>query len=256
MNDHNPGAPVRDIGAESPGGAPPVLELQGVTAGYGQTVVLRDIAIAVRAGSITALLGPNGAGKSTLLRVAGGLLTPDRGSVRLHGQDVTGDGPSRRAQKGLCLMPEGRGIFRSLTVAENLRLHTPPWVREDRVEHALEAFPALRERLKRTAASLSGGQQQMLALARIYLAEPEVVLLDEVSIGLAPIVVASIFESLSELAKTGMSIVLVEQYVNHALALADHVYMINRGRITFCGAPGELDEQTVVQGYLGADLDG
>ena len=230
-----------------------LLELDGVTAGYGRTIVLRDVSLTVAPNSIVALLGPNGAGKSTLLRVAAGLLAPLHGTVRLCGEDVTAEPPNRRAHKGLCLMPEARGIFRSLTVAENLELSTPPWVREDRTERALTAFPALRERLRETAGRLSGGQQQMLALSRIQLADPQVVLLDEVSMGLAPIVVASIFETLKELASSGISVVLVEQYVNHALAMADHVYMMNRGQITFSGPPSELDERTVVEGYLGAE---
>ncbi len=151
-------------------------------------------------------------------------------------------------------MPEGRGIFRSLTVAENLLLYTPPWAREERLERALSAFPVLRERLKQTAGNLSGGQQQMLALARIHLADPRVVLLDEVSMGLAPVIVNSIFETLSELSSTGISVVLVEQFVNRALELSDHVYLLNRGRVSFSGPPAQLDERTVMKGYLGADL--
>jgi branched-chain amino acid transport system ATP-binding protein len=233
----------------------PVLELDAITAGYGRTVVLRDVTIRVAPRSILALLGPNGAGKTTLLRVASGLLGVNQGTVRLFGEDVTGSAPNHRAKQGLCLMPEGRGIFRSLSVSENLLLHTPPWMKEERLERALTAFPVLRERLKQTAGNLSGGQQQMLALARIHLADPQVVLLDEVSMGLAPLVVAEIFDTLNELAKSGISIVLVEQYVTRALDMADHVYMINRGRITFDGPPSALDERTVLQGYLGADLD-
>ncbi len=151
-------------------------------------------------------------------------------------------------------MPEGRGIFRSLSVAENLATYTPPWLHEERLERAFEAFPVLRDRLKSTAGTLSGGQQQMLALARVYVSEPRVVLFDEVSMGLAPLVVAEIFDAITQLAKGGISIVLVEQYVNRALAMADHAYMISRGRIVFSGPPSELDEQTVLSGYLGSDL--
>jgi len=231
------------------------LELDSITAGYGRTIVVREASIAVSEGSVVALLGPNGAGKTTLLRVASALLTADSGAVRLFGEDVTGTAPSERVKRGLCLVPEGRGVFRSLTVSENLLLQTPPWVNEDRLELALAAFPVLRDRLKQNAASLSGGEQQMLALARIYLAQPRVVLLDEISMGLAPRVVSSIFEVLRELAGSGTSIVLVEQYVNRALEIADHVYLMKRGRITFSGAPSELDEHTVLRGYLGTDLD-
>jgi branched-chain amino acid transport system ATP-binding protein len=175
--------------------------------------------------------------------------------VRLHGQDVTSAPPHRRTAEGLCLIPEGRGIFRSLTVAENIALHTPPWVREQRISKATDAFPVLRNRLKHVAGNLSGGQQQMLALARIYLCEPRVVLLDEISSGLAPMIVSEIFDTLSELAVGGISLVLVEQYVSRALKMADHVYMLNRGRIVFSGSPSELDEHSVLREYLGTDLE-
>jgi branched-chain amino acid transport system ATP-binding protein len=232
----------------------PTLALNGITAGYGRTVVLRDVTVTVPPRSIVAVLGPNGAGKTTLLRVAAGLLTPRDGEVRLDGDNVTRQPAHQRARGGLCLMPEGRGIFRSLSVAENLVMYTPPWMREERLERALDAFPILRDRLKSTAGTLSGGQQQMLAVARIYVSEPRVVLFDEVSMGLAPLVVAEIFAAITQLAKDGISIVLVEQYVNRALAMADHAYMISRGRVTFSGPPSELDEQTVLSGYLGSDL--
>jgi branched-chain amino acid transport system ATP-binding protein len=233
----------------------PVLELDNVCAGYKRTAVLRETSVSVPLRSIVAVLGPNGAGKTTMLRVASGLLTPTSGAVRLHGQDVTSAPPHRRAAAGLCLIPEGRGIFRSLTVAENIALHTPPRVREQRISKATDAFPALRDRLKHVAGNLSGGQQQMLALARIYLCEPRVVLLDEISSGLAPMIVSEIFDTLSELATGGISLVLVEQYVSRALEMADHVYMLNRGRIVFSGPPGELDEHSVLREYLGTDLE-
>jgi branched-chain amino acid transport system ATP-binding protein len=232
----------------------PALELNGITAGYERTTVLRDVAVTVPPRAIVAVLGPNGAGKTTLLRVAAGLLAPRVGTVHLDGCDVTRRAAHRRARGGLCLMPEGRGIFRSLTVSENLVMYTPPWIQQERVERALDAFPILRDRLKSVAGTLSGGQQQMLALARIYVAEPRVVLFDEVSMGLAPLIVAEIFDAITQLARSGISIVLVEQYVNRALQMADHAYMISRGRITFSGRPSELDEQTVLNGYLGTDL--
>jgi branched-chain amino acid transport system ATP-binding protein len=231
------------------------LQLDSITAGYGRTTVLRDVTVKVLPQSIVAVLGPNGAGKTTLLRVAAGLLTPESGQVTLGGDDVTRQPAHQRATGGLCLMPEGRGIFRSLTVAENLLMYTPPWIHDQRLDKAFAAFPVLKERLKSTAGTLSGGQQQMLALARIYVSEPRVVLFDEVSMGLAPLVVAEIFEAITQLSNDGMSIVLVEQYVNRALQMADHAYMISRGRVTFSGPPAELDERTVLSGYLGTDLD-
>jgi branched-chain amino acid transport system ATP-binding protein len=237
--------------------APPqtALALEDITAGYGRNVVVRNVSIVVAERTIVALLGPNGAGKTTLLRVASGLLRPQSGHVRIFGEDATKEPPHKRTRRGVCLIPEGRGIFRSLSVAENLLLHTPPWEREDRTDKAIEAFPMLGDRLKQTAGSLSGGQQQMLALARIYLAEPRVALLDEVSMGLAPIVVDQIFETLAALAKAGIALLVVEQYVNRALEMCDSVYMINRGEITYSGYPSDLDEHAVLQGYLGADLE-
>jgi branched-chain amino acid transport system ATP-binding protein len=238
----------------SPSPDGPLLELRSVTAGYGDATVLRDIDIAVRAGVIDALLGPNGAGKTTLLRVAAGLLRPTRGAVSIRGVDVTTESPSRRARAGICLIPEGRGIFRSLSVAENLRLQVPPWRRDGDMDDALEAFPLLRDRSRQTAGTLSGGQQQMLALARCYLAHPAIVLLDEVSMGLAPRIVDEIFEALLTLAATGVALLLVEQYVSRALQMADTVHLLDRGSITFAGPSTDLDPATVMRGYLGADL--
>jgi branched-chain amino acid transport system ATP-binding protein len=242
-----------DVQSSGRGSAVAALELSNITAGYGTTVVLRDVSVVVPEHSIVALLGPNGAGKTTLLRVASGLLRPSAGHVRISGASVTHQPAHRRTQRGLCLVPEGRGIFRSLSVADNLTLHTPPWVEEDRVAKAVEAFPILGNRLKQTAGSLSGGEQQMLALARIYLAQPQVALLDEVSMGLAPIIVDQIFETLAMLAKSGIALLIVEQYVNRALEMCDHVYLINRGELSFSGVPADLDEAAVIQRYLGAD---
>jgi branched-chain amino acid transport system ATP-binding protein len=238
----------------SANGAGPALELGGVTAAYGRTVVVRDVSLAVPETGIVALLGPNGAGKTTLLRVCAGLLRPTSGSVRIGGIDATSAPAFQRARDGLCLIPEGRGIFPSLTVAENLRLHTPPWSSENRLDRALDAFPVLRDRLKQRAGSLSGGQQQMVALARVYLAQTKVALLDEVSMGLAPLVVDEIFEQLVLMARSGIALLLVEQYVNRALEMADHVYLMNQGTMAFSGPPSQLDEETVVARYLGAEL--
>lgn len=231
-----------------------LLELDSVVAGYEGTTVLREIRISVPPRSIVAVLGPNGAGKTTLLRVAAGLLSPRSGRVLLDGEDVTGKPASARAKRGICLIPEGRGIFRSLTVSENLLMYTPPGNREQRLELALGAFPVLKDRLGSIAGTLSGGQQQMLALARIHMAKPRVVLLDEVSMGLAPLIVNEIFDSISQLSQQGVSIVLVEQYVSRALEMADHAYLLNRGTVAFAGRPADLDEATVLKGYLGSDL--
>jgi branched-chain amino acid transport system ATP-binding protein len=232
-----------------------VLELHGVTAGYGRTTVLRDVSLSVPAGQVVALLGPNGAGKTTLLRVASGLLGVDSGEVSLHGNDVTKRKPFQRAKDGLCLVPEGRGIFPNLSVRENLLLQVPPWKKDGSIDAAVEAFPILKERLSQTAGSMSGGQQQMLALSRCFLAEPKVVLLDEVSMGLAPRIIDEIFVALDKLAKAGVSLLLVEQYVSRALKACDHLYLLNRGKITFSGSPKEIDEAELTRRYLGEHRD-
>jgi branched-chain amino acid transport system ATP-binding protein len=230
-----------------------LLELRGVTAGYGRTIVLREVDMTVAAGSVVALLGPNGAGKTTLLRVASGLMSPAGGEVRLLGEDVSRQRAYQRARGGLCLVPEGRGIFPNLSVRENLILQIPPWQRDAGYDRALEAFPILKERLGQTAGSLSGGQQQMLALSRCFLADPKVVLLDEVSMGLAPRVIDQIFDALATLVSSGVSMLLVEQYVSRALQLADHVYLLGRGQVNFAGTPSQLDEAKLMRLYIGGD---
>ena len=238
VSDHGGGAfpmPVDDA----------VLTLQRVSAGYGRTAVLRDVDLTVPAGKIVALLGPNGAGKTTLLRAASGLLSISAG-------DVTRQPPHQRSRAGLCLVPEGRGIFPNLSVRENLLLQVPPTRNDVGYEPALEAFPILSERLTQRAGSLSGGQQQMLALSRCFLSDPSVVLLDEVSMGLAPRIIDEIFDALVKLSQSGVALMLVEQYVNRALGIADHVYLLGRGRITFSGPPAELDEAELIRRYVGA----
>jgi branched-chain amino acid transport system ATP-binding protein len=207
----------------------------------------------VPAGKVVALLGPNGAGKTTLLRVASGLLPPAAGAVHIKGTEMTRRKPFERARAGLCLVPEGRGIFPNLTVRENLLIQTPPWVRDRGVDPAVEAFPILKDRLGQTAGKMSGGQQQMLALARCFLASPSVVLLDEVSMGLAPRIIDQIFEALAVLARRGIALLLVEQYVSRALRVADNVYLLNRGSVAFSGSLSELDEEELTSRYLGED---
>ena len=230
--------------------SPHTLVLADVHAGYGRTQVLRGVTVAVPRGAIVALLGANGAGKTTLLRVASGLLRPSAGSVTINGTDRTRLSPAERAKAGLCLIPEGRGVFRSLTVRENLRLQVPPWAKDQSVDRALEMFPVLRKRLGQTAGTMSGGEQQMLALARAYLANPDVVLLDEVSMGLAPKVVEVIFDALRRLADSGASMLLVEQYVARALEMADQVVLLSKGHVVFNGPPDALDEDEVLGGYF------
>src|SRR5262245_19861497 len=172
-----------------------MLTLDNVVAGYAETTVLRGVSLTVPESSVVALLGANGAGKTTLLRVASGLLRPTAGTMTLDGTDVTSWHPHQLASRGVCHVPEGRGIFRTLTVRENLSLQAGSGGK-DSLERAVHAFPRLGERLGQTAGTLSGGEQQMLALARSYIAEPKIMLLDEVSMGLAPKIVDEIFEFL------------------------------------------------------------
>ena len=223
----------------------PALELRGITAGYGRTTVLRDVDLTVQPGTIAALLGPNGAGKTTLLRAASGLLrAAARGGVASRARDVTSAAPRARLRAGLCLIPEGRGVFPNLTVRENLaaagaavgaqgRRSTARSTRSRRCASASASAPA----------RLSGGQQQMLALARCFLATPSVVLLDEVSMGLAPRVIDEIFDALRRLAADGVD-AAHRRAVRRAgrCELADAVYLLDRGRLTYSGRPDDLDE--------------
>ncbi len=245
--------PVDATRGEQPRGASPpaALALDGVTAGYARTTVLRDVSLAVPAGTVVALLGPNGAGKTTALRVAAGLLAPSRGAVRMDADDVTRRPAHARARRGLALVPEGRGVFPSLTVRENLLLQTPVSAPVGDLDAALAAFPVLADRLEQRAGTMSGGQQQMLALARCFVARPRVVLLDEVSMGLAPRIVDEIFVALEALRARGCALLIVEQYVRHALAIADRVYLLSRGAIEFSGTADELDEDELTRRYVG-----
>jgi branched-chain amino acid transport system ATP-binding protein len=231
------------------------LELSGVTAGYGDTVVLRDVDLVVPNGTAVALLGPNGAGKTTLLSVASGLVRPRSGKVLLDGDDVTEMSPDERVGRGLCHVTEGRSVFRALSVRDNLRMFARKGTEATSIEQATAAFPRLGERLDQLAGTMSGGEQQMLALARAYVSGASVILLDEVSMGLAPIIVNEIFAFLDRLAAEDRSLLIVEQYVSKALSLADHVHLLARGRIVFAGEPVELSGSDIFAGYLGSGVD-
>jgi branched-chain amino acid transport system ATP-binding protein len=228
-----------------------MLTLDRIEAGYAGTTVLRDVTLAVPPSSVVALLGANGAGKTTLLRVASGLLHATSGHLMLDGRDVTYCRPHELVELGVCHVPEGRGVFPSLTVRENLLLHSPRGKEAESLELAVSAFPKLGQRLDQVARTMSGGEQQMLALSRAYVQSPRFVLLDEVSMGLAPKIVDEIFEFLRLLAAQGSSLLLVEQYVTRALEVADYVYLINRGEIALAGEPGELDGTDVFMAYAG-----
>jgi branched-chain amino acid transport system ATP-binding protein len=239
-------------GGSPAGGSPatPVLELRDVQAGYGSATVLRGVSIAVPPSSIVALLGANGAGKTTVMRVASGLVAATGGQVLVDGGDVTAWSPQDRTRRGLCLIPEGRGIFRSLTVRENLELFRPSRAAGGGLDSVIDVFPVLGQRIGQVAGTMSGGEQQMLALARAFLASPRVVMVDEVSLGLAPKMVDQIFEVLTGLARRGVCLLVVEQYVRRALELADHVDLLSRGEVMLSGSTGDVSYQDVVGAYL------
>jgi branched-chain amino acid transport system ATP-binding protein len=220
----------------------PALELKRVGAAYERVEVLHDVDLVVPHGKVFALLGPNGAGKSTTLRVSSGRLRPTRGTVHVSGNDVTGTSPERLARRGVCSIPEGRGIFPNLTVAENLRMWTyRGGLRRSEVEDlAYQRFPRLRERRRQTAATLSGGEQQMLAMSRALSTNPTLLLLDEISMGLAPLIVADLYEMVALIAAEGFAILLVEQFAEMALRVADHAAVMAQGRIEFQGTPEEV----------------
>jgi branched-chain amino acid transport system ATP-binding protein len=236
---------------------PPLLEVDGVTSGYGKVEILHDLCIAVPEGTVVALLGPNGAGKTTTLRVISGTLPVWNGQVQYDGERLDGRSAYEIARHGITLVPEGRGIFPGLEVRENLEIGVRAGdngeSRRLRMERVLDTFPRLRERLSQRAGTLSGGEQQMLALSRAFLGNPRVLLLDEISMGLAPRIVEQLFESVAELRERGLTIVLVEQYLTYALRLADICYVLAKGRVEFVGEPGELrDSEALASSYLGA----
>ncbi len=227
-----------------------VLSIRDVAASYGETTVLRDFSLEVPQRSVVTLLGPNGAGKTTVMRLVSGTLKPVSGTIWFDGLDVTKTAAHTRAGKGICLIPEGRGIFRSLNVRENLELFRPTASRDVALDEVLEVFPVLASRLGQVAGTLSGGEQQMLALSRAFFAKPKIVLVDEVSIGLAPKIVDQIFDILRRLASEGVSLLIVEQYVRRALELADTVYLLNRGEVVLSGSTKEITYDDVADAYL------
>jgi branched-chain amino acid transport system ATP-binding protein len=229
-----------------------VLELRNVHAAYERIDVLFGIDLEVPEASVVALLGPNGAGKSTALRVAAGLHPTTSGDVLIAGKRVNGVRPEDLARRGLCLIPEGRGIFPNLTVRENLRMMTYTGTSMAEVEdRSFTRFPRLKERISQTAGTLSGGEQQMLAMARGLATDPAVLLLDELSMGLAPIIVEELYEIVAQVAQQGVSILVVEQFASTVLGVADYAAIIVHGRIARAGRPAELRDE-LSKAYLGA----
>ncbi len=234
-----------------------MLEVRALSAGYGHALVLRDINLKVGAGELVALIGANGAGKSTLVKTIAGLLPAAHGSILFEGHAIEALNPAARVLRGLCLVPEGRQVFGGLSVEENLRLGA--YARRDLDEKALrrlmteacEPFPMLLPRLKDAAVNLSGGQQQMLAIARGLMSEPRVLLLDEPSLGLSPTLVSEIFRLVTVLRGRGISILLSEQNARQSLAIADRAYVLENGRITIDGPSSDiLATASIAEKYL------
>jgi branched-chain amino acid transport system ATP-binding protein len=227
------------------------LELRHVTSGYDDMTVVRDVSLTVPRGGIVALLGANGAGKTTLLRVCAGLLRAKAGDIAVHGAVMTNASAVERARRGMWHVPEGGGVFRSLTVRENLVMIGRGRATKQRQDEMLELFPILRTRARQLAGRLSGGEQQILALARAQLAQPTIVLIDEVSLGLAPLVIDAMYAGLRSLSESGAAVLLVEQYVNRAVDFAESVYVLNHGTIAFKGVADDVDESMLAAEYLG-----
>jgi ABC-type branched-subunit amino acid transport system ATPase component len=225
----------------------PVLQVQGLNVSYGNLQVLFDVDIEVKRGETLALLGTNGAGKSTALKAVSGLHMPDRGVVRMNGRDITLVDPEYRVSLGMVQVPGGEALFTGQTVGENLEVWS--WLIEDeqlrseRMERVFAIFPQLSDRLNDKAGSLSGGQQQMLALSKAVLLEPELLLIDELSLGLAPVVVQDLLKVVEQLKDLGITMVIVEQSVNVALSIADRAIFMERGRVQFQGPAQELLER-------------
>ena len=235
----------------------PLLDIDGLVAGYGKIEVLRGISLSVAAGSITCLLGPNGAGKTTLMMAMAGLLQSRRGTIRFAGRTLTGQPPHSIVASGIALVPENRLVFARMSVRDNLRVGAYGRNDKDGIEADMvrmyARFPRLKERQEQYAGTLSGGEQQMLAVARALMSRPTLLLLDEPSLGLAPLIVEDIFRIIQEINAEGTSIFLVEQNAHMALKIAHHVYLIERGAVTFSGDPGQLTEDEIIhRAYLGS----
>ena len=233
-----------------------MLSIEGVSSGYGEVAVLREVSLGATEGSVTALVGSNGAGKSTLMRVLAGLLEVRGGTIRFDGDDITRSPPNERVERGMVLVPEGRMIFPDFSVEENLLIGAfAPRVRarrEERLDEIYALFPQLQERRRQAGATLSGGEQQMLALGRGLMARPTLLLLDEPSLGLAPKITRDLFKMIVDVNARGVTIFLTEQDVRSTLAIADHAYVMESGRRVMEGGGAELlDDPEVKRTYLG-----
>lgn len=233
-----------------------LLSVEHIDVAYGDVQVINDLSLTVEEGEVVSIIGGNGAGKSTLLRAISGLLTPNAGTIRFRDEPINTLPPEKIVERGIVHVPEGRRLFALMSVAENLRIGAYPprayKVREKTLRQVYELLPRLRERQNQTAMTLSGGEQQMVAIGRGLMALPGLLMLDEPSLGLAPILVKSIFDTLRKIADTGTTVLLVEQDVNHSLKLSDRGYVLEHGRVVLAGEAGELLENPHVKSaYLG-----
>ncbi|HEX4531523.1 MAG TPA: ABC transporter ATP-binding protein [Acidimicrobiia bacterium] len=247
-----------DTGAAGATAGGTLLSTTGLDVRYGSVQALFDVSIDVPAGSVVAVLGANGAGKSTLARAVSGLVPSFGGRVTFDGRDITKAAPYDIRRAGLVHIPEGRGIFPGLSVQENLRMAVrrvgTPDQRRSAVDHAYELVPRLAERRSQRAGTLSGGEQQMLALARALAVPPKVIIADEMSLGLAPLVVDFVFENIQRASETGVTIVLIEQFIHRALGLADQCVILKQGSVAWTG-PSDHARQEVLDRYLGESAD-
>jgi branched-chain amino acid transport system ATP-binding protein len=231
--------------------ATPVLELRNVHGAYGRIEVLHGVDLVVPEKSVVALLGPNGAGKTTTLKIASGQMRPKSGCVHIAGRHVNGATADELARSGVCAIPEGRGIFPNLTVEENLRMVTYAKVPLPQVlERAFNQFPKLQQRRKQVAGTMSGGEQQMLAVARALATDPALLMLDELSMGLAPLIVAELYEIVRDIARQGVAILVVEQFARTALGVADFAAIMVHGKVQQVGQPADVEEE-LSSAYLG-----
>jgi branched-chain amino acid transport system ATP-binding protein len=234
-----------------------VLSIADLAVSYGGIQALRGVSLEVRKGEVVALIGANGAGKTTLLRTAIGLLSPVRGTVSFAGSDLRGVPPEERVRRGMALVPEGRAIFPNLTVRENLELgaysHQNPRAIRESIDDVVALFPRLGERMPQHGSTLSGGEQQMLAIGRAIMARPELLLLDEPSLGIAPVLVQQIFAAIARVAEAGVTVLVVEQNTRVALGASQRAYVMKTGEIALSGDSKDLAKDTEIQrAYLGA----
>jgi branched-chain amino acid transport system ATP-binding protein len=232
-----------------------MLSVRDLVTAYGKIEALKGVSLDVAQGSITCLLGPNGAGKTTLMMTIAGVLKPKRGSIRFLEKEISNQAPDAIVRGGIALVPENRLVFPSMSVLENLQAGA--YQRKDPIEEDLDRifsrFPRLKERASQQAGTLSGGEQQMLAVGRALMSRPRLLLMDEPSLGLAPLVVEEIFRTIAELHRDGTTVFLVEQNAHLALQVAQHFFLMEQGRISFSGNPGSLAEDEIVRrAYLGS----